>query len=63
MNLSFPGTRGEIDARTRLHWRHSCVLVEGHVLVDCGSDWPGKMGFWRRRPSSSRTRIPIMRVG
>ncbi len=39
MKLVFPGTRGEIDARTRLHRMHSCLLVEGRVLIDCGADW------------------------
>jgi phosphoribosyl 1,2-cyclic phosphodiesterase len=43
MKLSFPGTRGEIDARTRLHRMHSCLLVEGRVLIDCGADWLGKV--------------------
>jgi phosphoribosyl 1,2-cyclic phosphodiesterase len=43
MKLSFPGTRGEIDARTRLHRMHSCLHVEGRVLIDCGADWLGKV--------------------
>jgi phosphoribosyl 1,2-cyclic phosphodiesterase len=43
MKLSFPGTRGEIDARTRLHRMHSCLLVEGRILIDCGADWLGKV--------------------
>ncbi len=41
--LSFPGTRGEIDARTVLHRMHSCLLVNRRVLVDCGEDWLGKI--------------------
>lgn len=40
---SFPGTRGEIDARTALHRMHSCLLVDRRVLVDCGADWLGKV--------------------
>ncbi len=43
MKLRFPGTRGEIEARTPLHRMHSCLLVEGRVLVDCGADWLGKI--------------------
>jgi phosphoribosyl 1,2-cyclic phosphodiesterase len=43
MKLFFPGTRGEIEARTRSHRMHSCLLVEGHVLIDCGADWLGKV--------------------
>ncbi len=42
MRLSFPGTRGEIEARTPLHRMHSSLLIEGRVLVDCGADWLGK---------------------
>ena len=43
--LSFIGTRGEIEARTRLHKMHSSLLIsngEKRVMVDCGSDWLGK---------------------
>jgi hypothetical protein len=40
MKLFFPGTRGDIDARTRMH---SCLLVEGQVLIDCGADWLDKL--------------------
>jgi len=43
MKLFFPGTRGEIDARTRFHRMHSCLLVEGRVLIDCGADWLGRV--------------------
>jgi phosphoribosyl 1,2-cyclic phosphodiesterase len=42
MKLTFLGTRGEIEARTRRHWRHSALLVSHarrRVLVDCGLDW------------------------
>jgi hypothetical protein len=27
MELTFLGTRGEIDARTRRHWMHTSLLV------------------------------------
>ncbi len=46
VKLTFPGTRGYIDASTRRHHRHSCLQVayEGRsVLVDCGEDWRGHL--------------------
>jgi phosphoribosyl 1,2-cyclic phosphodiesterase len=43
MKLNFAGTRGEIALRTRLHRMHSCLLVEQRVLIDCGTDWLGKV--------------------
>ena len=42
MRVLFLGTRGEIEARSRRHARHSAVLVgevAGDVMVDCGADW------------------------
>lgn len=42
MKLTFLGTRGEIDIRTRLHRMHSSVLVSyrgARVMIDCGADW------------------------
>src|SRR5881394_1544407 len=53
MKLTFLGTRGEIEARTRRHRMHSSLLVsyrEGNVMIDCGLDWLGK--FERLRPSA-----------
>ncbi|PYX61088.1 MAG: hypothetical protein DMG76_00555 [Acidobacteria bacterium] len=44
MKLRFPGTRGDIDIKNRSHRRHSCLLVEESVLVDCGADWLGRFG-------------------
>ena len=47
MKLTFLGTRGEIEARRRGHWRHSALLVSQagrRVLVDCGADWLGLLG-------------------
>ncbi len=44
MKLTFLGTRGEIEARSALHQRHSSLLVEYHgrrVMIDCGADWRG----------------------
>jgi ribonuclease BN (tRNA processing enzyme) len=52
MKLTFLGTRGEIDARTRRHRMHCSVLVSyrsARVMIDCGLDWLGK--FERLRPS------------
>jgi phosphoribosyl 1,2-cyclic phosphodiesterase len=51
MKLTFLGTRGEIEAKRRRHWRHSCLLVSHarrRVLVDCGADWLGRVS--RLRP-------------
>ena len=46
MNLTFLGTRGEIDARTRRHHMHTSLLVSyrsAKVMIDCGLDWLGKL--------------------
>jgi len=45
MKLTFLGTRGEIEGRTRRHRRHSSLLVSycgAKVMIDCGLDWLGK---------------------
>lgn len=42
MILTFLGTRGYIDVRSRRHARHSALAVDagrGRLLVDCGEDW------------------------
>lgn len=42
MTLTFLGTRGYIDVRTRLHRRHSALLVTNRgrrFMIDCGEDW------------------------
>ena len=42
MKLTFLGTRGNIEPRTRLHRRHSSLRVSYRgrgVMVDCGEDW------------------------
>jgi phosphoribosyl 1,2-cyclic phosphodiesterase len=53
MRLRFLGTRGEIEARTRRHGRHSSLLV-GHrrreVMIDCGLDWRDRLA--RLRPGA-----------
>jgi hypothetical protein len=46
MRLLFAGTRGEIDARSPRHRRHSSLLViqrGKRILIDCGVDWRGKI--------------------
>jgi phosphoribosyl 1,2-cyclic phosphodiesterase len=46
VNLTFLGTRGEIDARTRRHRMHTALLVSyraANVMIDCGLDWLGKL--------------------
>jgi phosphoribosyl 1,2-cyclic phosphodiesterase len=46
MTLTFLGTRGEIDARTRRHCMHTSLLVShrgANVMIDCGFDWLGKL--------------------
>lgn len=46
MRLTFLGTRGEIEARSSLHRRHSALLVassRGRLVVDCGRDWLGEL--------------------
>ena len=53
MKLTFLGTRGEIEARSRRHYRHSALLIShrGHrVLIDCGADWLRK--FRQLRPDA-----------
>jgi Beta-lactamase superfamily domain len=40
--VTFLGTRGEIEARSRQHRRHSSIIVEcsgARVMIDCGADW------------------------
>jgi len=42
LTLTFLGTRGEIEVRSRQHRRHSALLVEykkARIMIDCGVDW------------------------
>jgi phosphoribosyl 1,2-cyclic phosphodiesterase len=51
VKLTFLGTRGEIEARTRWHRMHTSLLVShrgADVMIDCGLDWLGK--FERLHP-------------
>ncbi len=46
MKLTFLGTRGNIEARSRRHYRHSSLLVSykgRDIMVDAGEDWEGKV--------------------
>jgi phosphoribosyl 1,2-cyclic phosphodiesterase len=50
VRLRFVGTRGEIEARTARHHRHSSLLVAyrgRELMVDCGLDWRGELGRFR----------------
>jgi phosphoribosyl 1,2-cyclic phosphodiesterase len=43
--LTFLGTRGNIDVRSRRHRRHTMTFVSyrgTEVLLDCGADWLGE---------------------
>jgi phosphoribosyl 1,2-cyclic phosphodiesterase len=40
--LTFLGTRGEIDIYSRRHRRHSALLIQhkdARIMIDCGADW------------------------
>jgi phosphoribosyl 1,2-cyclic phosphodiesterase len=53
MKLTFLGTRGEIEKRTRRHYMHTSLMVSyrsADVMIDCGLDWLGK--FELLRPSA-----------
>jgi phosphoribosyl 1,2-cyclic phosphodiesterase len=46
LKLTFLGTRGEIELRSRQHRRHSALLVEhnnARIMIDCGVDWLGRL--------------------
>jgi len=46
LELTFLGTRGEIEIRSRRHRRHSALLVEHkntRIMIDCGADWLGRL--------------------
>jgi glyoxylase-like metal-dependent hydrolase (beta-lactamase superfamily II) len=53
VKLTFLGTRGEIEKRTRRHKMHTSLMVSyrgAQVMIDCGLDWLGK--FERLDPSA-----------
>ena len=46
MQLTFLGTRGEIDERTRRRRLHTSLLASyrgANVMIDAGLDWLGKL--------------------
>jgi len=46
LKLKFLGTRGEIEARTARHGMHTSMRVSYRgrsVVVDCGTDWRGRV--------------------
>jgi phosphoribosyl 1,2-cyclic phosphodiesterase len=46
IELTFLGTRGEIEVRSRRHQRHSALLIEhenARIMIDCGADWLGRL--------------------
>lgn len=46
MKITFLGTRGYIDIRTRRHYRHTSTMIEyrgKRVMIDCGLDWEKKI--------------------
>jgi phosphoribosyl 1,2-cyclic phosphodiesterase len=52
VRITFLGTRGYIDARTRRHRMHASLLVAHRgvtVMVDCGADWLGRVRRIRPR--------------
>jgi phosphoribosyl 1,2-cyclic phosphodiesterase len=47
VRLTFLGTRGNIDVRSRRHYRHTATLVSHRgvaVMIDCGTDWLRAVG-------------------
>lgn len=51
MKITFLGTRGYIDARTRQHKRHPITLISykhTHIFIDCGLDWFKKINYLKR---------------
>jgi phosphoribosyl 1,2-cyclic phosphodiesterase len=50
VDLTFLGTRGEIDKKSRRHHRHSVLLLiqaDARILLDCGADWRGQIAALR----------------
>jgi phosphoribosyl 1,2-cyclic phosphodiesterase len=53
MKITFLGTRGYIDVRTKLHYMHTSTLFSyrnKNVMVDCGQDWLKKV--WKIKPDA-----------
>jgi len=46
MKITFLGTRGYIDVRTKRHFRHTSTMISfknKRVMIDCGEDWTDKV--------------------
>lgn len=46
VTLTFLGTRGDIELRSRRHRRHSAALIRcggARVMIDCGKDWLARL--------------------
>lgn len=55
MKLTFIGTRGYIEEKSRRHRRHAAILVayrHSRLLVDHGADWTGRAGDIAPRPQA-----------
>ena len=66
LELTFLGTRGEIEIRSRRHHRHSALLIvhkKARIMIDCGADWLGRLPILAPTQSSSRMLISIMPEG
>lgn len=53
MKITFLGTRGYIDSRTKTHYRHASTMIEfkgKKVMIDCGEDWAKKV--WDIKPDA-----------
>ncbi len=53
LKITFLGTRGYIESRTRRHYRHTSTLIEyrnTRVMIDCGLDWTKKV--WVVKPNA-----------
>jgi phosphoribosyl 1,2-cyclic phosphodiesterase len=49
VKLLFLGTRGNINTRTREHFKHSALLIgyrRQRVIIDCGGDWRNDAMHW-----------------
>ena len=54
MKITFLGTRGYIDIKSRRHKRHTSTLIEykgKRVMIDCGLDWHDKV--WGLHPDAT----------
>jgi len=46
MRITFLGTRGYIEAKSRRHRRHTAAMVErsgARIMIDCGQDWADRV--------------------